>query len=100
MIRFSYGAVLYIVSTFLEARPGERGIPNDFLDKGSDGLGLLREISLSAGRTGRELTSLNNMAFVHANSNAYRTASASISRQTGNFERGIAATFINPSIMS
>jgi hypothetical protein len=45
-------------------------VPNDFLDEGSYGLGLLRKISLSTGWTRRKLTSLNNMAFVHANGNA------------------------------
>jgi len=44
-------------------------LPNDFLNEGSDGLGLLREISLAAGWTRREFTSLNNMAFVYANGN-------------------------------
>jgi hypothetical protein len=54
---------------------GQRGaLPNDFLDEGSDGFGLLREISLSAGRTRRKLTSLNDMAFVHANGNPYLSA--------------------------
>jgi hypothetical protein len=102
MIRFSYGAVLRIVSTFLEARGRGGGIPNDFLDEGSDSLGLLREISLSAGWTRRKLTSLNDMAFVHANSNAYKTTSARIPRQTENFEQSIMATVssIHPSCLS
>jgi hypothetical protein len=45
-------------------------VPDDFLDEGSYGLGLLREISLSPGWTRRKLTSLNDMTFVHANGNA------------------------------
>jgi len=45
-------------------------LPADFFDERSNSLGFVGKNSLSAGRTRREFTSADDMAFVHANGDA------------------------------
>ena len=71
MIRFSYGAVLGNVS----GEQVEGYIPADFFYEGSDGFGFGGKNSPSAGWSGRQFTTTDDVALVHADGNAYYNVS-------------------------